>query len=77
MRLTVSVPDATAERARALAARTGQSVSAVVAAAVEQHVAAERRRLAADRVEALIGTAPVSADAVLHEMRRASDRDLT
>lgn len=78
MRLTVSVPDLVAEQVRTLAAQTGQSVSSVVAAAVERHVAAERRRLAADRIQALIGTATVSdeADAVLREMRRTSDRDL-
>lgn len=77
MRLTVTVPDVVAEHARALAARTGQSVSAVVAKAVEHHVAAERRRHAFDTIDALIGTGGVAPDAAteLRAMRDASDRD--
>ena len=77
MRLTVSVPDAVAEHARQLAARTGQSVSAVVAEAVERHVADERRRHAFDTVDALIGTGsgdPAAFDRALDEMRRDDGR---
>ena len=76
MRLTVSVPDAVAEHARQLAARTGQSVSAVVAEAVERHVAEARRRHAFTTIDALIGSGGVAPDSdrVLHQMRGASDR---
>ncbi len=76
MRLTVSVPDIVAEHARALAARTGQSVSAVVAEAVERHVAEARRRHAFDTIDALIGTGsgnPGEFDRALAEMRRDDD----
>jgi hypothetical protein len=79
MRLTVTVPDAVAEHARQLAARTGQSVSAVVATAVERHVAEARRRLAFDSIDALIGSGDGDAesfDQVLGTLRQASDRDL-
>jgi predicted DNA-binding protein len=79
MRLTVTVPDPVADEAKRLAEVTGRSVSAVVAEAVERHVTAERRRLAAERIDALIGNVEVAADAddVLREMRRASDRELS
>lgn len=73
MRLTVTVPDAVAEYARQLAARTGQSVSAVVSEAVERHVAETRRRHAFDTIEPLIGTGsgnPAEFDEALAEMRR-------
>ena len=76
MRLTVTVPDAVAEHARALAARTGQSVSAVVAEAVERHVAEARRREAFETVDALVGSGGVAADAEaqIRQMRDASTR---
>ena len=79
MRLTVTVPDPVADEAKRLAEATGRSVSAIVAAAVERHVADERRRLAAERIGSLIGTTPVSPDAdeVLREIRQASDRELS
>lgn len=79
MRLTVTVPDPVADEARRLAADAGLSVSAVVADALARHVAAERRRRAADRVGALVGTGGVAPDAddILRQMRRESDRDLT
>ena len=73
MRLTVTVPDAVAEHARQLAASTGQSISAVVAEAVERHVAETRRRHAFDSIDALIGTGsgePAEFDRALDEMRR-------
>ncbi len=80
MRLTVTVPDTVAEHARQLAARTGQSVSAVVAAAVVRHVDAERRRLAFESIDALIATGDPNAaagfDQELDALRRSSDRDL-
>ena len=78
MRLTVSVPDAVAEHARQLAARTGQSVSAVVAEAVERHVAEARRRHAFDTIDTLIGTGsgdPTEFDGALDELRRGDFRD--
>jgi predicted DNA-binding protein len=79
MRLTVTVPDPVADEAKRLAEATGRSVSSVVAEAVERHVATERRRLAAERIDALIGTVEVApaADDVLREIRRASDRELS
>ena len=76
MRLTVSVPDTVAEHARQLAARTGQSVSAVVAEAVTRHVAEARRRHAFDAIDALIGTGsgdPAAFDRVLGELRLDDD----
>lgn len=80
MRLTVTVPDAVAEHARQLAARTGQSVSALVAAAVERHVAEARRRLAFESMDALVATGDPSTtahfDRELDALRQASDRDL-
>ena len=72
MRLTVTVPDVVAEQARQLAARTGQSVSAVVAEAVERHVAEARRRYAFDSIDALIGAGTgdaASFDEALAEVR--------
>lgn len=78
MRLTVTLPDAVADHVRGLAARTGQSVSAVVARAVERHVAETRRRHAFDAVEALIGTGsgdPAAFDRALGEMRRDDGHD--
>lgn len=75
MGLTASVPDDVAEHTRHLATVTERSVSAVVAEALRIYLATERRRLAADRVAALIGRAAVAPDAddLLREMRRASD----
>ncbi len=77
MRLTVTVPDIVAEHARQLAARTGQSVSAVVAEAIERHVAETRRRHAFDTIDALVGSGGIGPDAnaQIRAMRDASDRD--
>ena len=76
MRLTVTVPDDLAEQARQLAEATERSVSSVVAEAIADHVRAERRRHAADRISALIGAGGVSpdADAILREIREESER---
>lgn len=56
MRLTVTVPDDVADQARQLAADTDRSVSSVVAAAIADHVAAERRRRAFEAIDALVGS---------------------
>ena len=82
MRLTVTVPDDVADQARQLAAETDRSVSSVVAEAIADHVAAERRRRAFDAVDALVGSAapdPKTAarfDAELDALRAGSDREL-
>ena len=78
MRLTVTVPDDIAEQARRLAAESDRSVSALVAEAIASHVAAARRRRAADRIAPFIGAASVApdADATLEAIRDGSDRGL-
>ena len=77
MRLTITVPDDVASQARRLAAETDRSVSSIVAEAISDHVRMERKKRAADRISALIGTDGVSPDAdhVLREIRDGSDRE--
>lgn len=77
MRLTVTLSDAVAEQVRDLATRTGQSVSAVVAEALERHVTEARRRHAFEVIDTHIGAGHARPDAgdELGAMRDASDRD--
>lgn len=73
MRHTITLPDAVADHVRGLAAHTGQSVSAVVAEAVERHVAEARRRHALGSIDALLGTGsgePAEFDRALADLRR-------
>ena len=75
MRLTISVPDHVAASAREMAATTSRSVSSLVSEAIQAYLAAERRRLAAARIDALIGEGSIvpEADDILAELRREPD----
>lgn len=70
--LSVSVPDALAEEAEALARATGKTKSEVVRDALRRHVQhehlADLQRYGRDRAEAL-GLAPEDVEALVDELR--------
>jgi predicted transcriptional regulator len=74
MRITVNVPDRLEKSVRQAATRRKRSVSSLVTEAIEQYLARQNRRAAADRVLARISGQGVAADA-LDQLRKLRDQD--
>lgn len=75
MRVTVHLHDVLAAELKEAAGADNQSVSAVVAAAIERYLAAERRRRLGNEVLALVGNVRVAPEArELLEEGRQNDR---
>ncbi|PSQ89232.1 MAG: hypothetical protein BRD45_03925 [Bacteroidetes bacterium QS_8_64_10] len=75
MRVTVNVPDELGEQIKMWADEQDVSVSSIYADAVEKHLARQRRKRAAERIEASLGGA-FAPDALeeLDKMREGSER---
>ena len=78
MRITINVPDDVGEEAETVAQAEGVSVSSLVAQAVRRYLEERRRAQAVERINALIGKAHVSSQAVeeIRRERRVPDRSI-
>ena len=76
MRITVNVPDDVGEEAENAAQAEGVSMSSLVAQAVRRYLEERRRAQAVERINALIGKARISSQAVkeIRRERRVPDR---
>jgi metal-responsive CopG/Arc/MetJ family transcriptional regulator len=78
MRITINVPDDVGEEAENVAQAEGLSMSSLVAQAVRRYLEERRRAQAVERINALIGKAQVSSQAVeeIRRERRVPDRSI-
>ena len=78
MRITINVPDDVGEEAEHVAQAEGVSMSSLVAQAVRRYLEERRRAQAVERINALIGKAHVSSQAVeeIRRERRVPDRSI-
>jgi metal-responsive CopG/Arc/MetJ family transcriptional regulator len=70
MKTAISLPDDLFESAEALARRLGMTRSGLFAAALTEFVAKHRTSRVTERLDAVYGAEPQSADALLHRAAR-------